>query len=100
MLGELDTPQVSMMDPGSVDAFFENLNINSNQTENQSSNLTTLTSSPGFNFEATCDLTNQEDFSISQAYPPDEFSVNNPVSIESVATDTELEAVIMRFLED
>ena len=109
VLSELDTPLDGMMDPGSVNAFFENLNINSNQTENQSSNLTTLTSPQSFHFEASRDLTNQGEFSMSPAYhssiSPDEFVVNNPVSPEeSLATSTDsdqgLEAEIMRFLRD
>jgi len=104
VLGELDTPLDGMMDPGSVNAFFENLKINSNQTENQSSNLTTLTSPPCFNFEAPSDLTKQGECSISPTFHCNEFVVNNPVSIEqSVPTTTNsdgLEAEIMRFLQD
>ena len=107
VLGELDTPLDGMMDPGSVNAFFENLNINSNQTENQSSNLTTLTSPPSFNFEASRDLTNQGEFSMSPTYHPSispEFVVNNPpeqtVAVATTDSDQGLEAEIMRFLQD
>ena len=101
VLGELDTPLDGMMDPGSVNAFFENLNINSNQTENQSSNLTTLTSPLCFNFEATTrDLTNQGEFSTSPTCHPDEFVVNNPVHTTTTSNSDGVEAEIMRFLQD
>ena len=107
VLSELDNPLEGMMDPGSVNAFFENLNINSNNNENQSSNLTTLTSPPSFTFEASRDLTNQGEFSLSPAHhpsvSPDEFAVNNPVEQSVITTadsDQGLEAEIMRFLRD
>ena len=104
VLEELDTPLVRMMDPGSVNAFFENLNINSNQTENQSSNLTTLTSPHCFHYEAAHDLTNQGGFSLSPACQTDEFVVNNPVTTEQgVANTTDsdgLDPEILRFLQD
>lgn len=77
----------SIYDSAAMNDILENLHINSAspQTEDQSSNLTTLTTQPSFYFQSE-DLSHSQEFLMSHPVPgqviSQEFAVNNALAVE------------------
>ena len=77
----------SIYDSAAMNDILENLHINSAspQTEDQSSNLTTLTTQPSFYFQSE-DLSHSQEFLMSHPVSgqviSQEFAVNNALAVE------------------